>query len=128
MNRFMVLVLILSSIACAKNSFWEEFDCPNKKMLKKNIVDTFFFIGRCEKSLCPYKMVQHRIDIYVCGTDTSTAFKDVFISFEPKFSGKCEKEKANLRLTEEGACMISYGSKEEYFFVEICGKDFCVKK
>ena len=128
MNRFIAFVLIVSSIVCAKNGFWKEFDCPNKKMLKKNIIDTSFSIGRCGNSLCPYKMVQHRIDTYVCGADTSTAFKDVFISFEPKFSGKCKKEKGNLRLTEDGACIISYGFKEEYFIIEKCGKDFCVVK
>ena len=55
-------------------------------------------------------------------------YKDVFISFEPKFSGKCKKENGNLRLTEEGACIISYGFKEEYFIIEKCGKDFCVVK
>ncbi len=127
MNRLVVFVLIISSIACAENGFWKEFDCPNKRILK-NIIDTSFSAGKCENSLCSYKMVQHRIDTYVCGTDTSTVFKDVFISIEPKFSGKCKKEKGNLRLTEEGACIISYGSKEEYFFVKRCGKDFCIKK
>ena len=127
MNWFIALVLLISSITCAENGFWKEFDCPNKK-LTKNIIDTSFSAGRCENSLCPYKMVQHRIDTYVCGTDSSIAFKDVFISFEPKISGKCKIEKANLRLTEEGACIISYGSKEEYFSVERCGKDFCLKK
>ena len=90
MNRFIVLVLIISSIACAENGFWKEFDCPNKKMLRKNIIDTS--------------------------------------SFEPKTSGKCKMEKAYLKLTGEGACIISYGSKEEYFSVERCGKDFCLKK
>ena len=35
MNRFIAFVLIVSSIVCAKNGFWKEFDCPNKKMLKK---------------------------------------------------------------------------------------------
>lgn len=128
MNRFIVFIMIISSLVCAKNSFWNEFECPNKKNVKKDIIDTSFSARRCENSLCPYKMVQHRIDTYVCGTDTSTAFKDVFISFEPKFSGKCKKEKNNLRLTEEGACVISYGSKEEHFFIERCGNDFCIKK
>ena len=128
MNRFIAFVLTISSVVCAESSPWKEFDCPNKKELRKNIIDTSFSAGRCENSLCLYKMVEHRIDTYVCGTDTSTAFKDVFISFEPKFSGKCKKEKAGLRLTEGGACTVSYGSKEEYFFIEKCGKDFCVKK
>ena len=128
MNRFIAFILVISSVICAENSIWKEFDCPNKKMLRKNIIDTSFSARKCESSLCPYKIVQHRIDTYVCGTDTSTAFKDVFISLEPKFSGKCKKEKANLRLTEEGTCIISYGSKEEHLFVEKCGRDFCVTK
>lgn len=127
MNRFIVFVLIISSIVCAKDDFWKEFDCPNKK-LTKNIIDTSFSARRCENSLCPYKMLQHRIDTYVCGTDSSKVFKDVFISFEPKSAGKCKIEKTNLKLTEEGTCIISYGSKEEYYSVERCGKDFCLKK
>jgi len=128
MNKFIVLVLIASSIVCAENGFWQEFDCPNKKVLRKNIIDTSFSAGKCENSLCSYKMLQHRIDTHVCGSDTSIVLKDVFISFEPKSSGKCKMEKANLRLTEEGACIISYGSKEEYFSVERCGEDFCLRK
>ena len=128
MNRFIALVLLISSIACAENGFWKEFDCPNKKMLRKNIIDTSFSAGRCENSLCPYKMLQHRIDTPVCGSFTSILSKVVFFSFEPKISGKCKMEKAYLKLTGEGACIISYGSKEEYFSVERCGKDFCLKK
>ena len=128
MNRFIMFVLIIASIACAENGFWKEFDCPNKKVLGKNIIDTSFSAGRCENSLCPYKMLQHRIDTHVCGSDTSIVLKDVFISFEPKISGKCKMEKAYLKLTGEGACIISYGAKEEYFSVERCGKDFCLKK
>lgn len=128
MSRFIVFALIVPSIVCAQNNFWKENECPNKKKVKKNVIDTSFSAGRCENSLCPYKMLEHRIDTYVCGTDTSIVFKDVFISFEPKFSGKCKTEKGELRLTDEGACIISYGSKEEYFFVERCGQDFCEKK
>ena len=30
MNRFIMFVLIIASIACAENVFWKEFDCPNK--------------------------------------------------------------------------------------------------
>ncbi|SHK49966.1 hypothetical protein SAMN05720759_103123 [Fibrobacter sp. UWB12] len=42
MNRFIALVLLISSIACAENGFWKEFDCPNKKLTKKHYRHIFF--------------------------------------------------------------------------------------
>lgn len=128
MNRFIVFVLVISPIVCADNIFGKEFECPNKKIIRKNIIDSSFYAGKCKNSLCSCKMLEHRNDTYVCGTDTSIVHKDAFISFLPKFSGKCKIEKTDLRLTGEGPCVISYGSNEEYFFVVKCGKDFCIKK
>ena len=38
-----MFVLIISSIACAENVFWKEFDCPNKKVLRKKYYRHLFF-------------------------------------------------------------------------------------